>query len=299
MERQEDIHRIISAYAEFVGTKEKCSETPEDSINPEDNYLENFKQEDFTQQFSNNVVARQIPGYRDFRKRHATLLRLLAFNNMKILDIGSSAGDSALDMIYALSSFDDIAHNYHPALQMGFQYDLLDVSESFNKKAKEDIEKTLKILSLSDKYQDKPMDIRINTILHEAVDYMYNFCPYNKYDIIICSLTAQFIPIMHRQKLYQGIFNALRPGGYFILTEKTLQNSVQADSIFTDLYHEEKSRLGMSDKAIQNKYDSLPQFLHPLTVKANEEMFQQAGFPTSDIVWKNLSFATFLMQKPS
>ena len=143
MERQEDIHRIISAYAEFVGTKEKCSETPEDSINPEDNYLENFKQEDFTQQFSNNVVARKIPGYHDFRKRHATLLRLLAFNNRKILDLGSSAGDSALDMIYALSSFDDIAHNYHPALQMGFQYDLLDVSESFNKKAKEDIEKTL------------------------------------------------------------------------------------------------------------------------------------------------------------
>lgn len=104
MKRQEDIHRIISEYAEFVGTKEQFSQTPEDTINPEDNYLENFKQEDFTKQFSNNVVARQIPGYWDFRKRHATLLRLLAFNNMKILDIGSSAGNSALDMIYALSS---------------------------------------------------------------------------------------------------------------------------------------------------------------------------------------------------
>lgn len=296
--------RAISAFVNQVGAREAEEEIPEDTINPQDDYLENFKDPNYTQQFSNKVVARQIPGYDEFRRRHATLMRHYAKPGMSVLDVGSSSGDSALDMIAALTAQDDTPCNYSETLLRGFQYTLLDVSQPFNDQAKKSINDRMELIFSNPDLPEGsriPDGFQVNTVTADAVDFLAPFWEGKeepRYDMVVCSLTAHFIPIMYRQRFYDGVFRSLKPGGVFLLTDKTLQNNHDVGDDCTTLYHEEKRRRGMTEEAVRRKYESLQKFLHPLTVRANEEMFRQAGFPESDILWKNLAFATFVMKRP-
>lgn len=118
-------------------------------------------------------------------------------------------------------------------------------------------------------------------------------------DIALCMLLLQFIPIYERVELLADIYRSLRPGGSLLITEKLLTPNLGFDRMFTELYHEEKRRAGMSEASIENKAKSLPSYLNPLSFTAYKELLVAAGFPAQniEIVTKTYHFTTFVAQK--
>jgi tRNA (cmo5U34)-methyltransferase len=115
--------------------------------------------------------------------------------------------------------------------------------------------------------------------------------------LVLSVLTLQFIPIEHRQRLVQNVFDALLPGGAFIVVEKVLGASSALDTLFVDEYLALKSRHGYSDAEIARKRLALEGVLVPITAEWNEAMFRRAGFLHVDCFWRWCNFAGWLCVK--
>lgn len=103
--------------------------------------------------------------------------------------------------------------------------------------------------------------------------------------VVLSILTLQFVPIEYRQRLLGQVHRALVPGGGFLLVEKVLGSTWEADSLMTALYHDTKRHAGYSDEAIERKAAALEGVLVPLTARFNEELLRSAGFPDPEQAW--------------
>jgi tRNA (cmo5U34)-methyltransferase len=111
---------------------------------------------------------------------------------------------------------------------------------------------------------------------------------------VLSVLTLQFVPIEYRQKVIQGVHDALSPGGGFIWVEKVLGATATLDSMEVDLYYETKRDNGYTQEAIDRKRLSLEGVLVPLTAAFNEDLLRQAGFRQIDCIWAWMNFRAWV-----
>lgn len=117
--------------------------------------------------------------------------------------------------------------------------------------------------------------------------------------LTIANLTLQFIPIEHRQRVVQDVYNGTVPGGAFIVVEKLLGATAALDKRFVDTYYGLKAANGYSQDAIDRKRLSLEGVLVPVTAKWNEELLHMAGFRQVDCFWRWMNFAAWVAVKDS
>ncbi len=110
-------------------------------------------------------------------------------------------------------------------------------------------------------------------------------------------LTLIFVPINFRQNIIQGVHDALRPGGAFIMVEKVLGNTAQTQNMLVDAYHEHKNRNGYSWESIERKRASLEGVQVPVRNEENIAMLRNAGFRHVEIFWAHLNFAGYIAIK--
>lgn len=103
--------------------------------------------------------------------------------------------------------------------------------------------------------------------------------------VILSVLTLQFVPIEYRQRLLGDIFRQLAVGGAFLLVEKVMGGTAEADDLMRVLYHDLKAENGYGQDAIERKAASLEGVLVPLTARFNEELLRSAGFADPEQVW--------------
>ena len=72
---------------------------------------------------------------------------------------------------------------------------------------------------------------------------LLNFKFDKKADLIIMNYTLQFIPPEKREKLLKNIFEALKPGATFILSEKINPQRSEFFDLITDLYYDFKKEM--------------------------------------------------------
>lgn len=108
-------------------------------------------------------------------------------------------------------------------------------------------------------------------------------------NIIIANLTLQFIRPINRKMVVERIYEGLNKGGVFILVEKIIVDDPKMQILFTDLYHQFKSRNGYSKIEISRKRQALENVLIPYSFNENVRLVKEAGFPAIEefLRWYN------------
>jgi len=117
---------------------------------------------------------------------------------------------------------------------------------------------------------------------------------YKKCGIFIMNYTLQFINPLNRLKLLQKIYQSLRPGGVFILSEKIKVENNEIDDLFIDLYYDFKRRNGYSELEIAQKREALEKVLNPLTPTSQIELLKMAGFKKVEVLFRWYNFASYI-----
>lgn len=109
-------------------------------------------------------------------------------------------------------------------------------------------------------------------------------------DVVLLSLTLQFVPIEHRQEILHRVYDILRPGGVLFLFEKCLGADSYEEKFFTELYYDFKERNGYDRESIYAKRRSLENVLVPLPQQTHRHMLESEGFKTNLLCsWCNFS----------
>lgn len=114
---------------------------------------------------------------------------------------------------------------------------------------------------------------------------------YAPFEVIMCNWTMHFIK--EREQYIQAVFEGLKSGGLFILTEKTIQSDAMKI-----LYHNFKLKQGLILEQIEQKERNLAGVLVPYSLEQNLTMLKQTGFINLEILNAAFGFVTFLAWKP-
>lgn len=110
-------------------------------------------------------------------------------------------------------------------------------------------------------------------------------------------LTLQFVPIEHRQRLIQEVYDHTEPGGTFIIVEKVLGATAELDRLMVASYLAMKRRNGYTQEEVDRKRLSLEGVLVPVTAKWNVEMLRAAGFQQVDCFWRWMNFGGWVAMR--
>lgn len=114
--------------------------------------------------------------------------------------------------------------------------------------------------------------------------------PNKKYDAVICNWTLHFV--QDKFDYLRDILQALNPGGFFILSEKTSK-----DTLPIHFYHNIKSKNGVSDEEIATKAQSLDSVMHINDVAWYLDNLSKVGFKNTYVIDADWCFTTFLCLK--
>lgn len=115
--------------------------------------------------------------------------------------------------------------------------------------------------------------------------------------MVVMNYTLQFLDLAGRDALIQRIFDGLRPGGLFLLSEKVVDTDPHMETLLVDLHHEHKRRNAYSQLEISRKRAALENVLVPETVAAHRERLDRAGFAHSGIWLRYFNFVSIVAIK--
>src|SRR5690606_30724707 len=101
--------------------------------------------------------------------------------------------------------------------------------------------------------------------------------------VVVLNFTLQFIAPERRDALLQRIWQALRPGGILVLSEKIVFPEPGLNELFIDMYHQFKEVQGYTKLEISQKRAALENVLIPETLAAHKDRLQRAGFSSADV----------------
>ncbi len=115
---------------------------------------------------------------------------------------------------------------------------------------------------------------------------------------VICSnYTLQFVRPPVRAQFVKRIYDALKPGGLFIFSEKIISDDTLLNKQMIDTYYEYKKSQGYSEYEIVQKREALENVLIPYTEEENIRMLKDAGFSHCESLFKWVNFETFIARK--
>lgn len=115
--------------------------------------------------------------------------------------------------------------------------------------------------------------------------------------IVVMNYTLQFLDPGARDCLVRRIFEALLPGGLFMLSEKVVDEDPQMEALLVELHHEYKRRNAYSELEIARKRTALENVLVPETVAAHHERLRAAGFRQTAVWLRYFNFVSMIAIK--
>lgn len=213
-----------------------------------------------------DMLARSIPQYDVMRETVARIALRHARPDTAIVDLGCSRGEALAPLVGALAGRN--------------RFIGVEVSEPMLAAARE-------------RFADH---IRFGAVEILALDLRSAF-PECRASVVMSVLTLQFTPIEYRLEIVGRVFDALEPGGAFILVEKVLGSGPALNRLFVEEYLALKERNGYSREEIDRKRFSLEGVLVPVTAAWNEDMLRGCGFRAVDCFWRHLNFAGWIAVK--
>ena len=216
-----------------------------------------------------DMARRSIPGYLQSLRTIQWLAEervARAFSSGNIYDLGASTGALEEALLPSLA-----AHSWRVVA--------VDLSQEMLDRAQE----RLRGASGGQRIEWRCEDVR-ETRFQNAILVVSNYC-------------LQFIGPEDRALVLKRIFEALEPGAYLVLSEKTIGNE-REEPLFLDRYDAFKRDHGYSEEEIANKRKALTGVLVPWTLKQNEDAMRDAGFDPPVLIAKQWNFCTWIAQKP-
>jgi tRNA (cmo5U34)-methyltransferase len=112
--------------------------------------------------------------------------------------------------------------------------------------------------------------------------------------VVVVNFTLQFIPAADRDALIQRIYDALRPGGILLFSEKTVHADATLADLQVDFHHRFKRQNGYSALEISQKREALENVLVPESVTAHNRRLKRCGFQRIDIWLKWFNFCSWI-----
>ena len=114
---------------------------------------------------------------------------------------------------------------------------------------------------------------------------------------VIMNYTLQFLEPAKRPEFLSSIYNAMRPGGLLIISEKTISPRQETNRTYIDFYQEFKRTNGYSETEISRKRQALENILIPFSIKDNLNLLTEAGFRFPETFFQWFNFTSFLAFK--
>lgn len=214
-----------------------------------------------------DMISRSVPGYQQILEMLPTLTRQFSSENANYYDLGCSLGAGMLAMFEGLKS--EGLKNQNVTL-IG-----VDNSSAMIEQASKNLE------GLNAKLFEQDL---LQTDINNAAMVLMNF-------------TLQFIPIADRAAVIANIYNGLKKGGAFVLSEKIKFDDPQTNQYLIDIHHQYKADQGYSQLEIAQKRDAIEDVLIPETLSAHIQRLENAGFNVITPWVQNLQFISILAIK--
>ena len=120
--------------------------------------------------------------------------------------------------------------------------------------------------------------------------YLSNHLPLSSYDAVIMNWTLHFV--QDKRTYLDSIYRGLNTDGFLILSDKTANSAP-----YLDLYHQFKSRAGVSDADIRAKADSLLGKMFINDQQWYKSALMAAGFRDISVIDADWCFTTFVAFK--
>lgn len=114
---------------------------------------------------------------------------------------------------------------------------------------------------------------------------------------VVMNFTMQFITAERRQELVDRIYEALLPGGAFVLSEKISFASANEQELMTNLHHAFKRANGYSSLEIAQKRTALENIMVPESLESHHDRMRISGFATTSTWFRCLNFASMIAIK--
>lgn len=208
-----------------------------------------------------DMLQRSIPGLNDLRSLTDKIITTTLPLGGSVLDVGCSDGQQIKRLIDLQTQ------------SMQFKLFGIDNSEEMISKAVERCGNSVKFL------------------IHDMTDGRPRFSNFpGKFDVILCVLTLQFIPIELRAEVMSNLRSMLRDHGRLIFVEKVIFPDSKSQKFMTGIYHGIKYDNGYSLAQIDAKNKSLRNVLVSKTIDENRAMLESAGFESVITFWQNTAF---------
>ena len=213
-----------------------------------------------------DMIQRSVPGYGTLISNIGIMAACYAQENSRCYDLGSSLGAVTLSMRQRIKA-------------EGCQIIAVDNSAAM-------IERAEKIIAADN--NRVPVELRCEDI---------NQTPIENASVVVMNFTLQFIAPALRDELIRQIYQGLRPGGVFILSEKLAFDGDEQQTFFTEAHHDFKRANGYSDLEISQKRSALENVLIPETLRSHQQRLNQAGFTRSECWFQCFNFASLIAFK--
>lgn len=205
-----------------------------------------------------------IPCYNDY---YATALDIIPFSRdreIRVLDLGSGTG--------ALARL--IAEKYPRA-----QLQLVDIAPAM-----------LQVAETHFSTND------LDRVSFRVMDYVREDFQ-GPYDLIASSLSIHHLPDEQKQKLFNKIFRALVPGGFFVNADQARGESEFAENIFSRAWIRQVKERGVTDATLQATLERMKEDkMSPLSSQFS--WLRQSGFIDVSTWYQYYSFVVYSATRP-
>jgi tRNA (cmo5U34)-methyltransferase len=244
--------------------------TEQDRVFQQTARVEDFAFDERVAKVFDNMVSRSVPFYNEVQRIQSDLIMdFLPDNGGVVCDLGCSTG-TTLEYL-----------TQHPKCPNSTQFIGYDNSTSMLDKAREKLSEQInagKVSLITADLSDLP--------------------PLPSCNIIILNWTLQFVRPMGREQLLKAVFQALKPGGIVLLSEKILVNDPLLNRLYIDHYLQFKiSQSSYTDLENQRKREALENVLIPYRLDENYELLERAGFGRIGTYFQWFNFACMIAIK--
>lgn len=248
--------------------------TPQNTNIPRDtvfaNPLDELASFSFDEQVASvfpDMIKRSVPGYSQILGMTGVIAKRYVPEGGRIYDLGASLGGTTLSVAQQLEHLSEV------------EFITVDTSAPMT-------ERCTKILA-----ENLP-ERSITTLCGDIRNLDYQPC-----DLILLNFTLQFLPPEDRQPLLEKLYQALRPGGALIISEKIHFNDPRQAQLLYKLHHDFKRANGYSDMEISQKRTALEDVMLTDTPEQQQQRLLEAGFSFACQWFQYLNFASFLAIK--
>ena len=232
--------------------------------------IEDFAFDERVAKVFDNMVSRSVPFYNEVQRIQSDLIMdFLPAEAGVVCDLGCSTG-TTIDYL-----------TQHPKCPPGAHFIGYDNSDSMLDKAREKLAHQIAAGKVS---------------LISA--YLSAMPELPACHVVILNWTLQFVRPIGREQLLKAIYQALKPGGIVLLSEKILVNDPVLNRLYIDHYLQFKvSQSHYTDLENQRKREALENVLIPYRLDENYELLERAGFGRMGTYFQWFNFACMIAVK--